>query len=80
MFNMKKCEKYNMKQAFEEEHDFDFDVNAVFVSCITGRRVTKFTNVGRFSVFGITISEARRIAKSINVLPQYICTITLITD
>lgn len=80
MFNMKKCEKYNMKQAFEEKRDFDFTVSYVLTSVVAGRRITTMYPVNTFSLFGITILEARKIAKSINVLPQYICTITLITD
>ena len=77
---MKKCEKYNMKKAFEGKHDFDFTVSYVLTSVVAGRRITTMYPVNTFSLFGITILEARKIAKSINVLPQYICTITLITD
>ena len=49
-------------------------------SVVAGRRVTVLKPVNAFALFGITIFEAQKIAKSINVLPQYICTITLITD
>ena len=80
LFNMKKCEKYNMKQAFAEKHDFDFSVSYVHTSVVAGRRVTVLKPVNAFALFGITVVEAQKIAKSINVLPQYICTITLITD
>ena len=38
MFNMKKCEKYNMKQAFEEKRDFDFTVSYVLTSVVAGRK------------------------------------------
>lgn len=80
MFNMKKIEKYNMKKAFEEKHDFDFTVSYVLTSVVAGRRITTLYSVNTFSLFGITVREARNIAKSINVLSQYICTTTLITD
>ena len=77
---MKKCEKYNMKKAFEEKHDWDFTISLVSSSVFAGRRVTILKPVNAFALFGITVVEAQKIAKSINVLPQYICTITLITD
>lgn len=37
---MKKCEKYNMKKAFEEKHDWDFTISFVSSSVFAGRRVT----------------------------------------
>lgn len=77
---MKKSEKYNMKKAFEEKRDFDFTVSYVLTSVVAGRRVTVLKPVNSFALFGITVREARNIVRSINVLPQYICTITLITD
>lgn len=59
MFNMKKCEKYNMKKAFEEKRDFP---------------------VHRFTLFAITVLEASKITRSISVLPQYVCTMSLVTE
>lgn len=77
---MKKCEKYNMKQAFESKHDWDFTISLVSSSVCAGRRVTVLHPVSTFSLFGISVIEASKISKSISVLPQYICTTTLITD
>ena len=76
---MKKCEKYNMKKAFEEKHDWDFTISFVSSSVFAGRRVTVLHPVSTFSLFGISVIEASKISKSISV-PQYICTTTLITD
>lgn len=80
MFNMKKCEKYNMKQAFEEKRDFDFTVNRVHPRVINGVRQTVFLPAGSFSLFGITVLEAQAISRKISSTSDYICTITLITD
>lgn len=80
VFNMKKSKNYNMKKAFEEKHDFDFVINMVLHTVIDGVRSTKLIPVHRFSLFAITVIEARKIAKSINVLPQYICTCVLLTE
>lgn len=77
---MKKSEKYNMKKAFEENHDFDFCISMVFTTVQNGVRIKKIVPVHRFTLFAVRVSEARKIANSINVLPQYICTTTLITD
>lgn len=53
MFNMKKCEYYNMKTEFEKLRDFDFTVSYVRVVLSNGNRVTKLIPVNQFSLFGI---------------------------
>ena len=70
MFNMKKCEKYNMKTEFEKLRDFDFMVFYVRV----------FLSNGQFSLFGITVVQARNIVRSFNLLSHYVCTTSLISD
>ncbi|MFR8657661.1 MAG: hypothetical protein ACLVE2_15680 [Bacteroides caccae] len=77
---MKKCEKYNMKTEFEKLRDFDFTVSYVRVFLSNGNRVTKLIPVNQFSLFGITVVQARNIVRSFNLLPNYICTISLISD
>ena len=74
MFNMKKCEKYNMKTEFEKLRDFDFMVFYVRVFLSNGNRVTQF------SLFGITVVQARNIVRSFNLLSHYVCTTSLISD
>ena len=80
MFNMKKCEYYNMKTEFEKLRDFDFTVSYVRVVLSNGNRVTKLIPVSQFSLFGITVVQARSIVRSFNLLPNYICTTSLISD
>ena len=77
MFNMKKCEKYNMKTEFEKLRDFDFMVFYVRVFLSNGNRVTKLI---QFSLFGITVVQARNIVRSFNLLSHYVCTTSLISD
>ena len=78
MFNMKKCEYYNMKTEFEKLRDFT--VSYVRVVLSNGNRVTKLIPVNQFSLFGITVVQARSIVRSFNLLPNYICTTSLISD
>lgn len=75
MFNMKNCKnpRYNMKVAFEEKHDWTFHLYKCSSRVENYRRITVLTEVDTFSLFGLTVIEARKIAKSINVLPHYIC-------
>lgn len=80
MFNMKKCEKYNLKEAFEEKHDWDFSICYVSTSVCAGRRITVLHPISTFSLFGISVLEARKIAKSIDTLSQYVCIIDKIID
>lgn len=77
---MKICKKYNMKEAFEAKCDWDFTINLVRVTREYGVRITYLVPVHRFTLFGVTVIEARKITKSINVLPQYICTLTKIDE
>ena len=80
MFIMKSREKYNMKTEFEKLRDFDFTVSYIRVFLSNGNRVTKLIPVNQFSLFGITVVQARNIVRSFNLLPNYICTISLISD
>jgi hypothetical protein len=68
---MKKCEKYNMKTEFEKLRDFDFMVFYVRVFLSNGNRVTKLIPVNQFSLFGITVVQARNIVRSFNLLSQF---------
>lgn len=76
---MKKCEKCNMKKAFEEKHDFDFTIYMVIHPSFVSRS-TKLVPVYRFTLFALTVLEASKITRSISVLPQYVCTTSLITE
>ena len=69
-----------MKEAFEAKCDWDFTTNFVRVIRRNGGRITCLIPVHRFTLFGVTVIEARKITKSINVLPQYICTLTKIDE
>lgn len=80
MFNMKIREKYNMKTEFEKLRDFDFTVSYIRVFLSNGNRVTKLIPVNQFSLFDITVVQARNIVRSFNLLPNYICTTSLISD
>lgn len=79
---MKKCKKplSNMKIQFEELHDFDFTVNRVHPRVINGVRQFVLLPAGSFSLFGITVLEARAISKKISSTADYICTEHLITE
>lgn len=65
---MKKCEKYNMKTEFEKLRDFDFMVFYVRVFLSNGNRVTKLIPVNQFSLFGITVVQARNIVRSLLII------------
>ena len=69
-----------MKEAFEAKCDWDFTINFVRVIRRNGGRITCLIPVHRFTLFGVTVIEARKITESINVLPQYICTLTKIDE
>lgn len=82
---MKVREKYNMKKAFEIKSDWDFTIFMVMkYDTIDGRvyrlKSPKLIPVHRFTLFAVTVIEAGKIAKSINVLPHYICSYTKIDD
>ena len=82
---MKVCEKYNMKKAFEAKSDWDFTIFMVMnYEIIAGRvyrlKTPRLIPVHRFTLFAVTVIEASKIKKSINVLPQYICTIDKISE
>lgn len=68
-----------MKKAFEENCDFDFTIYMVIHPSFVSR-FTKLVPVHRFTLFALTVLEAQKITKSISVLPQYICTMSLITE
>jgi len=80
---MKVREKYNMKKAFETKSDWDFTIFMVMkYDTIEGRvcrlKSPRLIPVHRFTLFAVTVIEACKIAKSINVLPHYICSYTKI--
>ncbi|MEQ2961421.1 hypothetical protein AAAZ63_05960 [Bacteroides xylanisolvens] len=77
---MKKCKNYNMKTEFEKLRDFDFTVNRVCPRVINGTRQTVFVPAGTFSLFGVSVIEARAICKKISSTTNYICTANLITE
>lgn len=82
---MKVREKYNMKKAFEAKCDWDFTIFMVMRyetidGCIYRLKTPRLIPVHRFTLFAVTVIEARKITKSINVLPQYICTLTKIDE
>ena len=68
-----------MKKAFEEKHYFDFTIYMVIHPSFVSRS-TKLIPVHRFTLFALTVLEAQKITKSISVLPQYICIMSLITE
>ena len=47
---------------------------------LTSQLVTKLIPVSQFSLFGITVSEAQKIARSFNTLVDHVCMITLIEE
>ena len=75
---MKKCK--NLKERFEEPRDFDFTVARVHPRVINGVRQTVLVPAGSFSLFGISVLEARSICKKISSTRDYICSTRLITD
>ena len=78
MFNMKKCK--NLKERFEEPRDFDFTVARVHPRVVNGVRQTVLVPAGSFSLFGISVLEARAICRKISSTRDYICSTRLITD
>lgn len=78
MFNMKKPKNYNMKTEFERLRDFDFSVCLVNPRVINGVRQTVLLPAGSFSLFGITVVEARSICKKISSTSKYVCSCKLI--
>lgn len=82
---MKVREKYNIKKAFEAKCDWDFTIFMVMRyetidGCIYRLKTPRLIPVHRFTLFAVTVIEASKIKKSINVLPQYICTLTKIDE
>ncbi len=82
---MKVREKYNMKKALEVKSNWDFTIFMVMRyetidGCIYRLKTPRLIPVHRFTLFAVTVIEARKITKSINVLPQYICTLTKIDE
>ena len=70
----------NLKQRFEEPHDFDFVVSRVHPRVVDGVRRTVLVPAGSFSLFGISVLEATAICRKISSTRDYICTTYLITD
>lgn len=79
---MKNCKnpRYNMKTEFEKPRDFDFLVYMVYPRVIDGVRETVLVPSGSFSLFGISVVEARAICKKISSTSKYICTTKLISN
>lgn len=78
-------EKYNMKKALEVKSNWDFTIFMVMRyetidGCVYRLKTPRLIPVHRFTLFAVTVIEARKITKSINVLPQYICTLTKIDE
>ena len=82
---MKVREKYNIKKAFEVKCDWDFTIFMVMRyetidGCTYRLKTPRLIPVHRFTLFAVTVIEASKIKKSINVLPQYVCTLTKIDE
>lgn len=77
---MKKPKNYNMKTEFEKPRDFDFEVTRVVPRIVNGTRETILVPAGFFSLFGVSVVEARAICKKISSTTNYICTAHLITE
>lgn len=74
-----------MKKALEVKSNWDFTIFMVMRyetidGCIYRLKTPRLIPVHRFTLFAVTVIEARKITKSINVLPQYICTLTKIDE
>lgn len=78
MFNMKECKKYNMKEAFEEKRDFDFTIYLVRPRRVDGIKQLVTVPVNSFTMFGISVIEARRIVKVLSSTSAYICSVKVI--
>ena len=82
---MKVREKYNITKAFEAKCDWDFTIFMVMRyetidGCTYRLKTPRLIPVHRFTLFAVTVIEASKIKKSINVLPQYVCTLTKIDE
>ena len=74
-----------MKKALEAKSDWDFIIFMVMRyetkdGCVYRLKTPRLIPVHRFTLFAVTVIEASRIKKSINVLPQYVCTINKIDE
>lgn len=74
------AKKQKWTERFNQKNDFDFTVSRVVVSRVNCTRVTKLIPVTQFSLFGVTVTEAQKIARSFNVLSDHVCMITLIEE
>lgn len=74
------AKKQKWTEHFNQNHDFDFTVSRVIVTRVAYTRVTKLIPVTQFSLFGITVTEAMKIARSFNTLADHVCMITLIEE
>lgn len=74
------AKKGKWTERFNQKNDFDFTVSRVIVTRVAYSRVTKLIPVSQFSLFGITVSEAQKIARSFNTLADHVCMITLIGE
>ena len=67
-------------ERFNQKNDFDFTVSRVIITRVAYARVTKLIPITKFSLFGITVTQAMKIARSFNTLSDYVCMITLIEE
>ena len=74
------AKKGKWTERFNQKSDFDFTVSRVIVIRVAYSCVTKLIPVFQFSLFGITVSEAQKIARSFNTLADHVCMITLIEE
>lgn len=74
------AKKGKWTERFNQKNDFDFTVSRVTVTRVAYARVTKLIPITKFSLFGITVTEAMKIAGSFNTLADHVCMITLIEE
>lgn len=78
MFNMKVSKKLlNLRQAFEEKRDFDFSIYYVKPDYHCGFGPSRCIKVNSFTLFGITVTHARKIANQISMSDSYVCSVSL---
>lgn len=55
------AKKQKWTERFNQKNDFDFTVSRVIVTRVAYARVTKLIPITKFSLFGITVTEAMKI-------------------
>ena len=74
------AKKGKWTERFNQKNDFDFTVSRVIVTRVAYTRVAKLIPITKFSLFGITVTEDMKIARSFNTLVDHVCMITLIEE